>query len=203
MSLFSFLFALALLCSLVSCGSDGKCRGLVFSGGGDRGAYEAGIVQAFVENLSPIDVQYDIISGTSAGSLNVGVFGIYPIGEEKNASDLMLSQWNNITKSNVYKEWPFGFAQGLFLEKGLYDTTPQRNYINSTFQKYGSRRRDFSIALTNAMLAAPERFNESMTQSQDIMATMASSAFPVFFPHIQIGDYPYVDGYPLLIFLNF
>ena len=194
MRIFYFLFALALLCSLVSCGSDGKCRGLVFSGGGDRGAYEAGIVATFVEKLSAIDVQYDIIAGTSAGSLNVFGFGLEAVGNEKAGGQLLQTLWEGISKSEVYKDWPQGIAQGLFYEYGLYDTSPLHDKLINISKITGKCQRSWSMVSSNAVLAFPERFNETVGLSNEIITTLASSAVPVIFPHIQIGKYAYMDG---------
>jgi NTE family protein len=44
--------------------------GLVLSGGGARGAYEAGVVLGISEALAPGEVPFDVLAGTSIGALN-------------------------------------------------------------------------------------------------------------------------------------
>lgn len=46
-----------------------KCRALVIEGGGDLGAYEAGILKGLIYNLPNEEVQWDVLSGISVGSI--------------------------------------------------------------------------------------------------------------------------------------
>ncbi|MFW5966365.1 MAG: patatin-like phospholipase family protein, partial [Persicimonas sp.] len=50
-------------------------RAIVLSGGGARGAYEAGVLRYILEEI-PDDlgrpVRFDVISGTSVGAINAG-----------------------------------------------------------------------------------------------------------------------------------
>jgi len=39
------------------------CRALALGGGGDRGAYEAGVLKYLVDNLPAEEVQYDVVAG--------------------------------------------------------------------------------------------------------------------------------------------
>jgi len=92
------MMLLALLLSIVYAG-DIKCRGLALSGGGSKGAYEAGAFEALVKALPEIEVNYDIITGVSAGSMNAGAIGLFPRGSEAAANDFLQSFWFNITSS--------------------------------------------------------------------------------------------------------
>ena len=49
---------------------DKKCRALVLSGGGARGAYEAGVVWGLTHYGDPSDYYWDVHTGVSAGSIN-------------------------------------------------------------------------------------------------------------------------------------
>jgi predicted acylesterase/phospholipase RssA len=200
MSMIRILLAFLMGASLVSAGSDGKCRALVFSGGGDMGSYEVGVLNSFAQYLPPEEVAYDIIAGTSAGSINVLGLSLYPMGQEKEAAAFMTELWSTLNQSQVYKNWPLGIVQGLFQEFGLYDTTPLYLKLTSIAKGTNGPARDFSIATTNAMLAVPERWNQTLNIPQTIQAVMASSAFPVFLPHKEIGSYPYFDGYSSFFF---
>ena len=44
--------------------------GIVLSGGGARGAYEAGVVHGLMEVLRPTAPPFDVLTGTSVGALN-------------------------------------------------------------------------------------------------------------------------------------
>ena len=58
-----------LILAVQTLSADGKCRVLALRGGGVHGSFEVGVLKAFVENLDPIDVRYDIVSGVSIGAL--------------------------------------------------------------------------------------------------------------------------------------
>lgn len=49
--------------------------GIVLSGGGARGAYEAGVVQGIMEVLQPSHAPFDVLCGTSVGALNAAYLG--------------------------------------------------------------------------------------------------------------------------------
>ena len=66
-------------------GNDDKCRVLVMRGGGTKGAYETGALKAIVENLKPIEYQYDVVSGVSIGAVNSVMLAVHPKGKEHDA----------------------------------------------------------------------------------------------------------------------
>jgi len=49
---------------------DGGKVGLVFAGGGARGAYEAGVMAELLPDLERRDQRPDVIVGTSVGAIN-------------------------------------------------------------------------------------------------------------------------------------
>jgi NTE family protein len=115
---------------------------LVLSGGGARGAYQAGVIQALTEitlghtSKPPVD----IISGVSAGAINAAY--IASTFDRLGASAEKLSHfWSTITTDQVYKtgfsslskiavRWvydlAFGAMKGKTKIKALLDTDPLR-----------------------------------------------------------------------------
>lgn len=57
-----------------------RCLGLTIEGGGARGGYSAAVVKALTDHLPNEDLQYDIITGVSAGALNTGSFATFAKG---------------------------------------------------------------------------------------------------------------------------
>jgi len=49
------LSILIILAVSVSAGSDGKCRAIALSGGGDKGSYQAAVLKTLIYNLPPIE----------------------------------------------------------------------------------------------------------------------------------------------------
>lgn len=56
-----------------------SCKALVLSGGGNNGAWEAGIMWGLAHYGNPDDFHWDVVTGISAGSINAaGSAGFAP-----------------------------------------------------------------------------------------------------------------------------
>jgi len=69
--------------------------GIVLSGGGAKGAYEVGFLKALAE----LDIQPDVISGTSIGALNAAIYSATK--DTKVSAKILDDLWNDLAKSNV------------------------------------------------------------------------------------------------------
>ncbi|MDD9967370.1 MAG: patatin-like phospholipase family protein, partial [Myxococcales bacterium] len=67
----------------------------VMSGGGARGAYEAGVVAGLMEVLKPTVAPFDILCGTSVGALNAAYMAAHAHVPDMGARGL-ISQWQAI-----------------------------------------------------------------------------------------------------------
>ena len=56
------------------------CYALALSGGGSFGTYETGVVWGLLHYGNPDDYRWDVFTGVSAGSLNAGMFAVWPKG---------------------------------------------------------------------------------------------------------------------------
>jgi len=90
---------------------DGKCRVLAMRGGGVHGAFEVGVLQAFVEKLDPLDIHYDYVSGVSIGAINASMFSLFDYGDEKSAVDLLLSLYKDNLPQDFWDFWPTYFIE--------------------------------------------------------------------------------------------
>lgn len=84
--------------------------GVVLSGGGARGAYEAGVLMAFQD----AEVPTQIVTATSIGSINAASFAAHANGEVGNAESLVRS-WLELTPSMLGIDW----SKYMFLLAGL------------------------------------------------------------------------------------
>lgn len=176
-------------------GNTVTCRALALGGGGDRGAYEAGVLKALVELQPAEEVQYDVVTGISAGSLNAAGFCQFPKGQEHAAKEFLIQNWLSIQKSQVYKNWvPGGVVQGFAVKSGLFDTTPLRETLGKLLDlnKLKNSDRWLHIGTTNLNKARIDFFDQ--TSPNLIDGIMASSAVPGVFPPVNIGGDLYVDG---------
>jgi NTE family protein len=66
-------------------------RGLVLEGGGAKGAWQFGVLQAFAEN----GIYFDVVSGTSVGALNGAIWcaGRMDVGQE---------MWSSMSLARVF-----------------------------------------------------------------------------------------------------
>lgn len=72
--------------------------GIVLSGGGARGAYEAGVVAGIMEVLRPRRAPFDVLCGTSVGALNAAYLASHAHMPDMNAAGL-ISQWQALELS--------------------------------------------------------------------------------------------------------
>ena len=77
-----------------------------------------------LNNSDPKDFEFDVMTGISAGAINVGGLGGWEIGREAEAAQWMSDMWKNLKTSDVWVEWPLGYLSGAFLMSGLVDNTP-------------------------------------------------------------------------------
>ena len=134
--------SLVLLLASVSA-NDGRCRILALQGGGDKGAYQAGLIKAYVENLPAADVQWDVVTGISVGSMNGAGISMYDKGQEVQAKDFLLDMWRQTSARDVYKNWGFGgIVTGVLFKPGLFDFSPLEDFLRSVLTK---PRRNFLV----------------------------------------------------------
>ncbi len=77
--------------------------GLVLSGGGARGAYQAGVLQALQEILQEEKIDFpQILSGVSAGAIN-SAFLAAEINDIQKACHHLTETWSNLKAEDVFK----------------------------------------------------------------------------------------------------
>ena len=190
--LFSSILSLVLTTDKVN----KKCRVLALEGGGDKGSYQAGAINGLVKNLPPEEVQWDVVTGVSVGAINAVAIGLHEKGKENEASEILLSQWRNLTASNIYQNWNWGPIEGLFYKSGLFDTSVGIKYFINQLSPYGNLKRDFIFGATNVQTGNFDTYtNVDINNTTDIaVALLSSAAFPVMFPFGRFKNNYYMDG---------
>lgn len=89
--------------------------------------------------------------------------------------------WEQITKDDIYANWPGGLLQGLLFEPGLYDTSPLREYLSTHITQ--PLVRGVSLGTTDANTGDLIRYNETLSASDLVEACLCSSAVPCVFPY--------------------
>jgi NTE family protein len=165
-------------------------RALVLSGGGGRGAYEAGVAKACFER----DFHFDWIVGTSIGALNAALVG-------QNDLTMLEQMWRRIRSSDVYRlPSPTHLRRVIFGQQlGFLNTTPLEDLLKSCISlerlKAGKSKVGFVTTDLCGLHTRCITGDEIETQEDLIDVLMASSAIPLFFPPRQLnGEGCWMDG---------
>ena len=84
-----------------------KVKILALGGGGNKGAYQAGAINALIHEIGDSTLtSYDYVTGISVGALNALPFLFTPLGEESKVADYLKKLWTKdiCTSSNIYQE---------------------------------------------------------------------------------------------------
>ena len=125
-----------------------KKTALVLSGGGSRGAYQAGALKGLAHICKECEraIPMDILTGASAGAINAS-FLAGSIHEDHRAADKLCELWSSLKTENIFEIHTFSItkralklARGVslggldeFLRSGpfsLLDTQPLRELLN-------------------------------------------------------------------------
>ncbi len=179
--------------------------GLVFCGGGGRGAYQIGVWQALRER--GLDKYVAAVSGASVGALNAALFacGDLPLAERVwtslRRSDIadpaetagrVINSVLNFLGSEGHTIDPDRLSKGgLFSLQGLVNVIAE-NDVNECVS--GSRTPCFACC-HNTAGNYPEYFDLSAYPADEITQYLtASCALPAVFPAVNIGGTEYRDG---------
>ena len=139
---------LALLFASTHAESNGRWYALALQGGGDKAAYQAGVLSGLVNGLSADQVGYDVITGVGIGSINGAVLSAHAKGDEKGAASEILNIWKTIKEKDIYQNWSWGGpVRGLLFKPSLYDSSPFRGYLGKIIK---SPVRNFQVSATDA-----------------------------------------------------
>ncbi len=161
-------------------------KALILSGGGARGAYQAGVLKF----LKEMDWEPDLICGTSVGAVNA-----VAIGCGLSVEDIILL-WKAIEKKQVYKISIWKQIQYYLTRRDfvpLMDTEPLKNLLLQFFDisRIRNYNKEIIITAVNILTSQLKFFNNQVI---DIEHVMASSAIPILFPWQYIDGEPYWDG---------
>jgi len=178
---------------LDSMGAPGQLRlGVVFSGGGSKAAYEAGVALA----LQDRGIVPAAVAGTSSGALTAVVVAA---GDAERSAAL----WRSVRREDVWEYRPATILGGLLpgwlalpyfrSAKSVLDPTPLRQTIGRHVDLARVRASSVRLLILAADLLSgqPRRFDNA-TVSVD--ALMASVTVPGLFPAVSLDGALLVDG---------
>ena len=162
-----------------------KKIGLVVEGGGMKCAYNAGILDAFLDEK----IQFGYCIGVSGGSGNL-------------ASYLAGQRGRNLRffTDHIHSPDYFGLKSllktgDLFGLKYIYgDLTRAEGKDPLDFPALRNNPAQYEIVVTNALTGEPEYHGMEMMKQDDYRLIMASSAIPVACHPVELNGVPYFDG---------
>ena len=178
---------------------DGK-RAVVLSGGGTKGAYEIGVWKA----LRELSVDYQIVTGTSIGSINGALMAM---GDFEKAHQV----WQNMAMGDLMQEPPKKSGLREFFESffmldhttrrklidGAVDNSPFYDFVEKNIdeEKVRSSDVDYGLVTVRAKDRKPFMLSKAdIPQGQLKEYIIASSSVYPVFPMHRIGEEYYIDG---------
>lgn len=169
---------------------------LVLSGGGARGAYQAGVIR----QLLKMGISFDLLVGSSIGALNAALLAefIYNKLDRREIAGLLEEAWYSF-RNFLTLNCP-GFINNLFCPfriPSIYTNREIRRvlsyYIPAERRFSDYRECQLSVTATNLTRKCLHifDFNSEVPVAEAVLASMA---YPVAFPAIRIGGDYYVDG---------
>lgn len=156
----------------------GSPSALVLSGGGSRGAYQAGVIKALAEiaHANKIENTLPIITGTSAGAINATFMAAHA-DDFKAAGEKICNIWSHLQSHDVIRTDTISLTRigfrllkelttGSFIKRkktlGLLDTSPLRTLLSKSipFAKIAENIENknlFALAITATNYANSDR----------------------------------------------
>lgn len=168
-------------------------RALVLSGGGVKGAYQAGALRYIMANQR---YTYDLYTGTSVGALNAAFLAQFGSGHDAEGANKLYELWVGIKPSHVYKLWYKGVLWYLpaLWKESVYSSDPLRDLIQNHVSP--ERLKTSGKKLRIAAVSATTYEGYTWTEQDDDIGTgvLASSAFPGVFPRVPARGDLWMDG---------
>jgi NTE family protein len=178
-------------CDPIASGLDASAA-LIFSGGGAKGAWEAGVATALVRGGVPIRVA----AGSSAGALNAVMLA-------DGRLDQLEATWRTITREHVYRLRPSVVLSGLLpgwltvwslgSASSLLDPAPLRELIASRIDFARLRASEVrAVVVATDLVRRETRAFDNAAITPDVL--LAATALPGVFPPVTVDGQSLVDG---------
>jgi NTE family protein len=165
---------------------------LVLSGGGAKGAWEAGAAAALIERGVPVS----LVAGSSAGALNAAMLA-------DGRLDRLQDLWRSLSREQVYS-WRTGvifagllpgWVTLLALDRAgsIFDPAPLRELIAGALdlERIRASPRRLLVVTTDLARRTPHLFDNATVT---VDALMAAAAVPGAFPPVSVDGTLLVDG---------
>jgi NTE family protein len=154
---------------------------LVLSGGGSKGAFQLGALEALAE----AGYTYTCVAGVSVGALNGTMIA-------SNRLDRLGTLWRTITRDDVFTgQWPWVLFNVLRGRKGLYDNRPLLDLIR---REVDPDAIDIPLEIGIVKLESGKYLSIRPNSPRFRELVFASTIIPIIWPPYEAGGDAFVDG---------
>ena len=159
--------------------------GLVVEGGGMKCAYNAGILDAFIDH----GISFDYCIGVSGGAGNLATY----LAGQRGRNIRFFT--DHIHSPDYFGLRSLARTGNLFGLKYIYcDLSSSAGADPFDFPAFMANPADYRAVVTNALTGKAEYFGREMLKLNDYRLFMASSAIPVVSRPVVLNGTPYFDG---------
>jgi len=179
---------------------------LVLSGGGAKGAFELGVLEAMCDKSSSWADSYDMVLGTSIGALNAGILAQFSKSEQCSKGVPALGgYWDSIkSQDDVFKAhygnsclsvtgMPSAFI-GFKTKGGMCDPQPGTDRYNAAVKKENIQNSGMKLRVVASDLLRGEPRWWSESDDSIVDGCMASGSIAPFVYPKNVDNRWYVDG---------
>ena len=193
MNMFKTIAAAALITETADAAK--SCRALAMSGGGSKGAFEAGAMWGLLKtDPNPEKYMWDVVTGVSAGSLNAAIVTGFAPGSEDEMVEYASDLWKNTGNSDAYENWWGGMFRGLTDKSGVYNNAAEYELVRGIIKELGDAKRKFVVSSVDVNTGNYVRFNETIPRDEQYKAFTASSLIPGVFETLKWKGHVLMDG---------
>jgi NTE family protein len=168
-------------------------RALVLSGGGAKGAYEAGAIKHLLGDLG---IHYDIVAGVSVGAINGAYLTQFAAGSELDAATSLVELWHDISTKDVYRKWYKGVLWNLpaAWKGSVYDSSPLHSFLRKRLKPTAMKTSGKILRVVAVDKMSSERGVWTEQDDDIVDGVCASAAFPMFLTPVSARGGFWVDG---------
>ena len=157
--------------------------GLVLEGGGMRGVFTTGVLDAFMKH----DLYFRYVVAVSAGACNGVSYMSHQIRRARIANINMLGQYDYIGLKHLVTQ------RSIFDRHLLYDEFPNK-LVPFDWETYVKSGAEFEVVATNCETGRAEYLSEYKSPQRLNDIIMASSALPFVSSIVDVDGIPMLDG---------
>lgn len=166
-------------------------KSLILLGGAVKNAFSVGVLKHLLGDLK---IQYNILEGISAGSLNIIHIAHFKHGQEEKCISSLLDLWYGLTTKSIYKKWgPLGLLHGIW-RPSIYDRSPLAKLIKNIVNVEKLREAGKILRIGAVSLTTGEYKDFDENYHDLVGACLASATVPGIFEPIMLDEQLWVDG---------